>query len=328
MKLTDVFPETASAPDESLRPEEAFSHTSVLLQEAMTGLALQPGGLYVDATAGGGGHTLELARRLPEGRIFAFDQDPDAIRVLRQRTAPYPNVTVVHSNFVALRSMLQEVGVDQINGLLMDLGVSSHQLDTGERGFSYHHDAPLDMRMSQTGLSAYDVVNEWSVEDLTRILFAYGEEPYARRIAQKMEQARQEQPITHTLALCEIISSAMPAHAKRKKHPAKRTFQAIRIAVNGELEVLSAALDDAFSLLAPGGRMAVITFHSLEDRMVKQRYQQWCHGCTCPPDFPQCVCHRRPQATRITKKPILPSADELQENRRSRSAKLRIVEKS
>lgn len=306
---------------------QEFFHASVLLSEAVSGLAILPTGIYVDATAGGGGHTLAIAQALQGGHVYAFDQDPDAVEVLRQRTAGHPNVTVVHSNFVCLKDRLGQMGVTQMDGILMDLGVSSHQLDTSTRGFSYHLDAPLDMRMSQTGPSAYDIVNHWSVAELTRILFAYGEEPYAKKIASRIEQARQQQPITHTLSLCEIIADAIPAHAKRHKHPAKRTFQAIRIAVNGELEVLSTALEDAFSLLAPGGRMAVITFHSLEDRLVKQRYRQFCQGCTCPPDFPQCVCHKRPQAKKITKKPILPSAEEQQQNRRSRSAKLRIVEK-
>jgi 16S rRNA (cytosine1402-N4)-methyltransferase len=304
-----------------------FQHISVLLQECMEGLHIRPDGVYVDGTAGGAGHSSEIAKRLTTGKLFALDQDPDAVTAATERLRVYPCAKVIQTNFRAMETVLHEEGVDGVDGVLLDLGVSSHQLDEGSRGFSYHADAPLDMRMSQSGASAKDLVNTCSVDELTRILRDYGEEKFARRIAVNIDRHRQVQPIETTLELAEIVKASVPASSRREKNPCKRTFQAIRIAVNGELEVLEEGLDAAFSMLNPGGRLAVITFHSLEDRLVKQRFARWCQGCTCPPDFPQCVCGNVPKAILVNRRPIVAGETELLYNKRSRSAKLRVLEK-
>jgi len=304
-----------------------FQHISVLLQECMEGLHIRPDGVYVDGTAGGAGHSSEIAKRLTTGKLFALDQDPDAVTAATERLRVYPCAKVIQTNFRAMETVLHEEGIDGVDGVLLDLGVSSHQLDEGSRGFSYNADAPLDMRMSQSGASAKDLVNTCSVDELTRILRDYGEEKFARRIAVNIDKHRQVQPIETTFELAEIVKASVPASSRREKNPCKRTFQAIRIAVNGELEVLEEGLDAAFSMLNPGGRLAVITFHSLEDRLVKQKFARWCQGCTCPPDFPQCVCGNVPKAILVNRKPIVAGEEELLYNKRSRSAKLRVLEK-
>ncbi|MGI5896349.1 MAG: 16S rRNA (cytosine(1402)-N(4))-methyltransferase RsmH [Oscillospiraceae bacterium] len=304
-----------------------FKHYSVLLHECLEGLAIHPNGVYVDATAGGAGHSSEIAKRLETGRLFAFDQDPDAVAVATERLKPYPCAEVVQSNFRNMGGELGRRGIEGVDGVLLDLGVSSFQLDTAERGFSYRYDAPLDMRMSKQGVSAKDIVGTYSVEDLTRILREYGEEKFAYSIAQRIVRERETREIATTFELAEIIKASMPAKAKREKNPCKRSFQALRIAVNSELESLSEGLDAAFELLKPGGRLVVISFHSLEDRMIKQRFASWCKGCTCPPEFPVCVCGKQPLAKLVNKKPILPTTEECEINPRSQSAKLRILEK-
>lgn len=306
-----------------------FSHVSVLLGECIEGLAIRPSGIYVDGTAGGAGHSREIAKRLgPAGRLIAIDKDPDAVAIARERLKEFPQAVVVQNDFANIPLVLDELGIDKVDGILLDLGVSSHQLDTAERGFSYNYDAPLDMRMSQSGLSAYDIVNSYSVEDITRILREFSEEKFAYRIAQNIEKARRQKPVETTFELVEIIKQSIPAAARREGgHPAKRTFQALRIAVNQELDHLSICLDDAFERLAPGGRFAIITFHSLEDRMVKQKFAALAKGCICPPDFPVCVCGHKPRAKLINKKPIEATEEELAANKRSHSAKLRICER-
>ncbi len=303
-----------------------FVHKSVLLNECIEGLDIKPDGIYLDATAGGAGHSVQIAKRLEAGRLIAIDRDPDAVAVATERLSPY-NATVVQCNYSELDEALLKLGIDGVDGILMDLGVSSHQLDTAERGFSYHNDAPLDMRMSQSGVSAKDIVNTYSYEELSRIIFEYGEEKFSRSIAKNIIAEREKSPVETTLQLAEIIKNSVPQKVRREKNPCKKTFQAIRIAVNGEFEHLSEGLDKAFSALKVGGRLCVITFHSLEDRIVKQRFASFCKGCTCPPEFPQCVCGKLPQAKLINKKPIEASAQELEENIRSRSAKLRIIER-
>lgn len=305
-----------------------FSHKSVLFEEALGALEIKPGGVYVDGTAGGGGHSAAIAGRLSaEGRLVCIDQDPDAVAVLHERLGGCPQVTVVRENFARIDQVLSELGLPGADGVLVDLGVSSHQLDTPERGFSFHADAPLDMRMSQQGPTAAELVNTLDERSLARILSEYGEERYARSIARNIVRARAREPVETTLQLAELVKASMPAAARREGgHPARRTFQALRIAVNGELDMLSAGLDAMFECLHPGGRLAAITFHSLEDRMVKQRFASWCEGCVCPPEFPVCVCGRTPRA-RLPFKVKGPSARELEENPRSRSAKLRAVEK-
>ena len=304
-----------------------FSHIPVMLHECMEGLNIRANGIYVDGTAGGAGHSSEIARRLDGGRLIALDQDPDAVAAASERLAPFPGAQVVRANFRNIREVLDGLGISRVDGVLLDLGVSSHQLDTAERGFSYQKDAPLDMRMSQEGTSAADLVNTASADELSRILREYGEEKFSYRIAQAIVRRRENAPITTTFQLAEIVKSAMPAASRREKNPCKRTFQALRIAVNSELDALSQGLDEAFDLLAPGGRLCIITFHSLEDRMVKQKFQSWTRGCICPPDFPVCVCNHKPQARLVNKKPIEASAGELEQNRRSHSAKLRVAEK-
>ena len=304
-----------------------FCHTSVLFSQCMEGLAIRPEGIYLDGTAGGGGHSLGIARRLTTGRLIALDKDPDAVKAAGERLAGLP-ARVVESDYADIPQVLDSLGIDKVDGILLDLGVSSYQLDTPERGFSYMADAPLDMRMTQQGFSARDLVNQWDVSSIARALREFGEEKYALAIAKRIARAREQQPVETTGQLVEIIKSAIPPSARYEGgHPAKRTFQAIRIAVNSELDNLSRCLDTAFERLAPGGRFAVITFHSLEDRMVKQKFAACCKGCVCPPDFPVCVCGRTPEGRLVNKKPIEPGEEEQRQNSRSRSAKLRILEK-
>ena len=307
-----------------------YIHKPVLLHECIDALCIRPDGIYVDGTLGRGGHSREIAKRLTTGRLICIDRDQAAIDAAQERLGPWmDHVTLVHSNFSSLGEVLDQAGVSGADGMLFDLGVSSPQLDDASRGFSYMQDAPLDMRMDKDApLSAYEVVNTWSGEELRRILYEYGEERYAPAISRAIVRARETAPISTTLELVEIIKESIPAPARREGgHPAKRTFQAIRIAVNSELDHLSQCLDRAFDCLAPGGRFAIITFHSLEDRMVKQKFADLAKGCICPPDFPVCVCGRTPQARLITRKPILPSEEELAENNRSHSAKLRVCER-
>lgn len=304
-----------------------FRHYSVMLNECIEGLAVKPDGIYADGTAGGAGHSSEIAKRLTTGKLLALDRDPVAVKTATERLQKYPAAVVIQANFSEIQRVCAEQGVDKLDGMMLDLGVSSYQLDAAERGFSYRQDAPLDMRMSQAGVSAKDIVNTYSVSELNRIIRDYGEEKYSYQIAKNIVKAREDNPLETTMELADIIKSSMPAAARREKNPCKRTFQAIRIAVNSELESLSEGLQAAFEILAPGGRLVVITFHSLEDRIVKQAFAGWCQGCICPPDFPVCVCHQKPKAKLINKKPILPSEEELAVNSRSQSAKLRILEK-
>ena len=307
-----------------------FTHKPVLLDECIDALNIRPDGIYVDGTLGRAGHSREIAQRLTTGRLICIDRDMAAIDAARERLAPWmDHVTLVHSNFSELGDVLREAGVAGADGMLFDLGVSSPQLDDASRGFSYMQDAPLDMRMDkQAALTAREVVNVWSGEELRRILFEYGEERYAPAIAKAIVRARETAPIETTLELVDIIKSAMPAAALREKqHPAKRSFQAIRIAVNGELDALPPMLTSAVASLNPGGRLAVITFHSLEDRIVKRTMQDLAKGCTCPREFPVCVCGNRPKVKILTRKPIVSGAAELEENSRARSAKLRVAEK-
>ena len=299
----------------------------VLLEECLEGLAIRPDGIYLDGTAGGAGHSREIARRLTTGRLISLDQDPDAVETATQRLQGLP-AQVVQSNFRYVPQVLDELGIPALDGALLDLGVSSHQLDDADRGFSYRADAPLDMRMSQSGATAADLVNSLDREELTRILRDYGEEPYAWQIAGKILQRRQEGPILTTLELADTVASALPPAVRRKdKNPSRRTFQALRIAVNSELDALNEGLDGIFERLAPGGRFAVITFHSLEDRLVKNKFRRWATACTCPPEFPVCVCGGKAKAKLVNRKPIEAQGKELEENRRSRSAKLRVLEK-
>lgn len=304
-----------------------FRHYSVMLNECIEGLAVKPDGIYADGTAGGAGHSSEIAKRLTTGKLLALDRDPVAVKTATERLQKYPAAVVIQANFSEIQRVCVEQGVDKLDGMMLDLGVSSYQLDAAERGFSYRQDAPLDMRMSQAGVSAKDIVNTYSVSELNRIIRDYGEEKYSYQIAKNIVKAREDKPLETTMELADIIKSSMPAAARREKNPCKRTFQAIRIAVNSELESLSEGLQAAFEMLAPGGRLVVITFHSLEDRIVKQAFAGWCQGCICPPDFPVCVCHQKPKAKLINKKPILPSEEELAVNSRSQSSKLRILEK-
>ena len=307
-----------------------FHHVSVLLEECVEGLNIRPDGIYVDGTLGGGGHSSQIAKRLTTGRLIGIDRDRVALKAAGERLAENSDkVTLVHANFCEIRQVLNNLGIEAVDGILLDLGVSSPQLDDGERGFSYMADAPLDMRMNQKdSLSAYDVVNTWSYEELRRILFDYGEERYAPRIADAICRKRETRPIRTTLELVDVIRSAMPAAALREKqHPAKRSFQAIRIAVNDELGAVEKVMKDAIPCLNPGGRLAVITFHSLEDRLVKNGMAAAAKGCTCPPSFPVCVCGKKPQVKLINKKPITSTEEELERNPRARSAKLRVCEK-
>lgn len=300
-----------------------FVHKSVLFDEAIKALDLNENKIIVDGTAGGGGHSGKIAKRAK--RVISIDQDPDAITVLNERLGDKENVTIVHDNYSNIKNIVSNLNIEKIDGLLLDLGVSSFQLDTAERGFSFHKDAPLDMRMSKSGLSAYDVVNNYDERQLADIIYRYGEEKFSRRIAANIVKARAKKPIETTFELVDIIKSSMPQKAMRDAHPARRTFQAIRIEVNAELDVLKSTLEDAFDILAPGGRIAIITFHSLEDRIVKEQFAKWCQGCTCPKEFPVCVCGKKPKGK--TFKSISPSKEELEENPRARSSRLRIFEK-
>lgn len=300
-----------------------FVHKSVLFDEAIKALDLNENKIIVDGTAGGGGHSGEIAKRAK--RVISIDQDPDAIAVLNERLGDKENVTIVHDNYSNIKNIISNLNIEKIDGLLLDLGVSSFQLDTAERGFSFHKDAPLDMRMSKSGLSAYDVVNNYDERQLADIIYRYGEEKFSRRIAANIVKTRAKKPIETTFELVDIIKSSMPQKAMRDAHPARRTFQAIRIEVNAELDVLKSTLEDAFDILAPSGRIAIITFHSLEDRIVKEQFAKWCQGCTCPKEFPVCVCGKKPKGK--TFKSISPSKEELEENPRARSSRLRIFEK-
>ena len=307
-----------------------FFHISVLLQECLDGLNIKPDGIYVDGTLGGAGHSSQIAARLTTGRLIGIDRDPVALKAAGERLAPYQDrVTLVHSNFCEVKQILQDLELPGVDGILLDLGVSSPQLDDGARGFSYMADAPLDMRMnSGDALNAHTVVNTWPYEELKRILYDYGEERYAPQIAAAICRRREAAPIETTLELVDVIRSAMPASALREKqHPAKRSFQAIRIAVNDELGSVEKVMADAVECLNPGGRLAVITFHSLEDRIVKNGMAEAAKGCTCPPNFPVCVCGKKPKVKLIARKPIVASQEELDANPRSRSAKLRVCEK-
>lgn len=307
-------------------PENAVYHRPVLLEQTLSALAVKPDGVYLDGTAGGGGHSFAIASRLTTGRLIALDQDPDAIKEASRRLEGLP-ATVVRRNFRRMGDVLDELEIAGVDGILLDIGVSSHQLDTAERGFSYHADAPLDMRMSQEGLTAADIVNTWDEQKLAQIFFAFGEEKFSRQIARKIVRQRETAPIATTLELAELISAAVPAAARRDGHPARRVFQALRIAVNGELEALDEALDVAFDRLKVGGRLAIITFHSLEDRLVKVRFNEWRKGCVCPHDFPVCVCGRTPAGQLVLRHPAEATPEELESNPRSRSARLRCIEK-
>ncbi len=304
-----------------------FSHVSVLLHESIDALEIKPDGVYVDCTAGGGGHAAAVLRQLsPQGRMVLIDRDPDAIAVLHERFDGDSRVTVVHDNFVNIREILNGLSVRAIDGAVADLGVSSYQLDTPERGFSFHRDAPLDMRMSRTGRTAADLVNTASRQELAAILRRYGEEPYAAAIASAIVRERDKQPISTTLQLANVVSSSVPASYRRRGHPARRTFQALRIEVNAELESLREALPQLFDALGPGGVLAIITFHSLEDKIVKDYFQTLRQGCTCPPDFPVCVCGNKPKAV-VKSRGVKAGEAEVEENNRSRSAKLRTAKK-
>lgn len=311
--------------------EKDYGHKPVLLDECLDALAIKPDGIYLDGTLGRAGHSQAILRRLTTGRLIGIDRDQAAIDAAKERLAEFGDrVTLVHGNFSDLGDILQNLGIVGIDGMLFDLGVSSPQLDEPRRGFSYMHDAPLDMRMDETAeLDAYQVVNAWSVEELRRILFEYGEERYAPQIARAIVRSREGKPVETTGELVEIIRSAMPAKALREKqHPAKRSFQAVRIAVNGELDALPPMLEAAAAGLNPGGRLAVITFHSLEDRIVKQKLRELATGCTCPPEFPVCVCGKKPRLNLVSRKPIVSGPAELEENPRARSAKLRVAERT
>ena len=303
-----------------------FLHKSVLLEETIASLNIKPDGIYLDGTAGGAGHSKEIAKRLTSGRLIAVDQDPDAVKIATERLVGLPAI-VVQSNFTEITQILNSLNIDKVDGILLDLGVSSWQLDNAERGFSFHNDAPLDMRMSQTGVTAADLVNSLTVQELTDIFRNYGEEKFSYRIAREIERERALAPIETTLQLAEIIKNAVPAAARRDGHPARKCFQALRIEVNHELESLQKGLNTAFSSLNVGGVLSVITFHSLEDRIVKRLFAEYCKGCTCPPDFPICVCGKTPKGKLVLRKPVSASETELNENPRSRSAKLRAIER-
>lgn len=307
-----------------------FKHVSVLLNECIDGLNIKPDGIYVDCTLGGAGHSSEIIKRLSnKGLLIGIDQDEDALKAAGERLKDYDNKILVHSNFHNIKSILDDLKIDKVDGILADLGVSSYQLDNPERGFSYMHDAPLDMRMDREApFSAYDVVNDYSEEELHRVIKEYGEENWAKRIANFIVKAREEKKIETTFELVDIIKRAIPAKARREgPHPAKRTFQAIRIEVNGELRIIEQTILDGVDKLNVGGRMDIITFHSLEDRIVKNTYKRLEHPCTCPKEFPICICHKVPKVKILTRKPLEASEEELEFNPRSRSAKLRIVEK-
>lgn len=302
-----------------------FRHIPVLFEESIDSLNIKPDGIYVDCTSGGGGHSTAIAKRLDGGRLIAIDRDPQAIAILKERLAPFECVTLVHDNFFNIKNILDSLDINGVDGILADLGVSSYQLDEPSRGFSFHHDAPLDMRMSLEGMSAAQAVNTLSQDELKKIIFEYGEEKFAPSIARAIVKAREEKPIETTLELSEIIKSAMPAAAKRDGHPARRTFQAIRIFVNNELSGLDNAVEDMFDCLKKNGRLSIITFHSLEDRTIKKQFAEFAKGCTCPKNFPVCVCGNTPRAKVL--KAVSPSSGEISDNNRSRSARLRTAEK-
>ncbi len=304
-----------------------FSHIPVFYNEAIDALNIKPDGIYVDCTGGGGGHSSMIAEKLTTGHLYTIDRDPDAIKVLKARFENNDKVTIINSRFSRIKEILEENKVEKVDGILADLGVSSYQLDTDERGFSFHTDAPLDMRMSKSGVSAKDVVNSYSVAELTKVISTYGEEKFAKTIAINIDKYRKEKEIETTLELAEIVKESYPPSVRRKSgHPARKTFQAIRIEVNSELDELKDSLDDMFSSLEKGGRIVIITFHSLEDRIVKVKFNDFCKGCTCPPEFPVCVCGKEPKGSLVFKVKE-PSEKELEENSRSRSAKLRAVER-
>lgn len=309
-----------------------FEHKSVLLEETIDSLCVKPDGIYVDGTLGGGGHAYEVCRRLGEhGRFIGIDQDEDAIRAASERLKGYKdNVTIVRSNYENIRTVLQDLGIEKVDGICLDLGVSSYQLDTAERGFTYREDAPLDMRMDQRNQeTAADIVNHYSEFDLYRIIRDYGEDKFAKNIAKHIVRARKEEPIETTGQLIEVIKAAIPMKVRATGgHPAKKTFQAIRIELNKELEVLNHSIDTMIELLNPGGRLCIITFHSLEDRIVKTRFRNNENPCQCPPDFPVCMCGKVSKGTVVTRKPIIPTEDEIEENKRSKSSKLRVFERS
>lgn len=303
-----------------------FKHIPVLLNETLELLNIVPEGIYVDGTAGGAGHSSEIAKRLTGGRLIALDRDPDAVAVASERLKNLP-ATVVRSNYRDMRNALDSLDVDSVDGVLLDIGVSSFQLDNTDRGFSFHEDAALDMRMSKEGVSAEDLVNNLTVSELTAILRDYGEEKFAYKIALKIADERSKSRITTTSQLAEIIASAVPSAVRRQGNPSRKSFQALRIAVNDELGALEEGIDAAWNCLKVGGRLAIITFHSLEDRIVKQKFNKYCTGCTCPPDIPICVCGKTPEGKLVNRKPIIAGEDELKINVRSRSAKLRVIEK-
>lgn len=305
-----------------------YNHRPVLLKETMDAIALKPNGVYIDGTVGGGGHSEAIAERLDDGFLLSIDRDPDAVRAASERLKRFPQVKVVRGNFSDMDAIAYENGIKSADGILLDIGVSSFQLDSPDRGFSYRNDAPLDMRMSKEGTTAADLVNNLSQSELAAIIREYGEDANAARIAAGIVKAREKKPILTTGELTEIIKASLPAAVKREEgHPARKTFQALRIAVNGELEALEKGLESAFGLLKPGGRLLVITFHSMEDRIVKQRMADWAQGCICPKDFPVCVCGRKPRARIIYKRGVTPSEEELTENPRARSARLRVAER-
>lgn len=307
-----------------------FKHVSVLLNEAIEGLNIKEDGVYVDCTLGGAGHSSEILKRLsPKGRLIGIDQDNDALRAAKEKLKNYSNVIFVHDNFTNIEDILNDLNIDGVDGVLADLGVSSYQLDEGERGFSYMQDAPLDMRMNrESNFSAYDVINSYSEEDIYKVIRDYGEEKFAGRIARFIVDRRKDKPVSTTLELVDIIKAAIPAKARREgPHPAKRTFQAIRIEVNKELEILNKAVEGAVNKLNNKGRVAIITFHSLEDRIIKNKFKELEDPCTCPKEFPICVCGKTAKIKIITKKPIEPSEEEIEDNPRSRSAKLRVAER-
>lgn len=305
-----------------------FSHISVLLEETVCGLNIKPDGIYVDGTTGGGGHSSVVLSKLSnDGHLYCFDRDPDAIIACKERFKGIDNVTLINEKYSSLKTVLNNIGVERIDGLMLDLGVSSHQLDTKDRGFSYHLEAPLDMRMSQSGISAKEIVNTYSAKELANIFFIYADEKFSFKIADEIVKIRENQPIETTTQLAQIVSDCYPNKFKRNGHPARKVFQALRIAVNDEMGEVEKGIDDAFSMLNSGGRLSIITFHSIEDRLVKQKFLSYTKGCTCPPDFPVCVCGNKPKAKLINRKPIVATDEELEHNARSRSAKLRILEK-
>lgn len=304
-----------------------FKHISVLLNECIDALNIKPDGIYIDGTAGGAGHSKEIAKRLEAGLLLSLDQDPDAVKIATERLKGM-RAQVIESNFKFMDDVAHKQGFDGVDGILLDLGVSSYQLDTAERGFSYHKDAPLDMRMSQSGISAEDIVNTFTAKELSDIFFRFGEEKFSKRIADRIIEERKNKRITSTVQLAEIIANSVPAAARRDGHPARKCFQALRIAVNGELDALNETLQKAFDLLNKDGVLAIITFHSLEDRMVKLKFKEFTTGCTCPPDCPVCICGKTPRGHLLTRKPIEPTPHELADNPRSRSAKLRVIIKN